>query len=124
MASYPNVNAANKCARDAVAGKIAACKYVRRGCQLHLDDLARSEKRGFRSTFDCEMAEELAELIRPLPYAKGKWAVPGQRGSDPKQSQVRQPLEKFLQFVLAGRCRPARPSRIAFTAGLDVTYAP
>lgn len=75
MASYPNVNAANKYARDVVAGKIAACKYVRRACQLHLDDLAKSKKRNFRWTFDRDTAEQVAVFIQLLPHAKGKWAA-------------------------------------------------
>ncbi|MNG63278.1 Phage Terminase [compost metagenome] len=75
MASYPNVNAANKYARDVVAGKIPACKYVRRACQFHLDDLAKSKKRGFRWTFDRDAAERVTDFIQLLPHAKGKWAA-------------------------------------------------
>lgn len=74
MASYPNVNAANKYARGVVAGRIPACKYVRRACQFHLDDLAKSKKRGFRWTFDRDLAEGVTEFIELLPHAKGKWA--------------------------------------------------
>lgn len=75
MASYPSVNGANKYARDVVAGKIPACKWVRRTCQNHLDDLAKSKKRGFRWTFDRDAAERVCDFIQLLPHAKGKWAA-------------------------------------------------
>ncbi|MCE4058446.1 terminase large subunit [Pseudomonas sp. Au-Pse12] len=74
MASYPSVNGANKYARDVVAGKIPAGKWVRKTCQQHLDDLAASKKRGFRWTFDRDRAEAVCEFVQLLPHAKGKWA--------------------------------------------------
>ncbi|MCP1652753.1 terminase large subunit [Pseudomonas nitroreducens] len=75
MASYPSVNSANKYARDVVTGKIPACDYVRRACQLHLNDLAASKKRGFKWRFDKDAAERVCEFIELLPHAKGKWAA-------------------------------------------------
>lgn len=89
MASYPNVNGANKYARDVVAGKVPACKWVRAACQRHLDDLAASKKRAFRWTFDRDAAEGVCDFIQLLPHAKGKWAA--------QRELIR--LEPWQQFI-------------------------
>ncbi|WP_067986217.1 terminase large subunit [Neptuniibacter pectenicola] len=77
MASYPNVNAANKYARDVVAGRIDACKYVILACQRHLDDLAESKKKSFKYRFDKNAAERVCKFIQKMPHTKGKWARQG-----------------------------------------------
>jgi phage terminase large subunit-like protein len=59
-----NVNAANKYARDVVAGKIDACKWVRLACQRHLDDLEASKGRGFKWRFDRAQAERVCRTQR------------------------------------------------------------
>ena len=41
MAAYPNVNVANKYARDIIDGKIVACRAIRLACQRHFDDLKK-----------------------------------------------------------------------------------
>ena len=74
MASYPNVNAANKYARDIVAGRIAACKEVRQACKRHLDDLKASKKRSYPYTFDKDEAEKACVFVQLLPHTKGQWA--------------------------------------------------
>ncbi|MCT8514925.1 terminase large subunit [Chromohalobacter sp. TMW 2.2271] len=74
MASYPNVNAANKYARDVVAGRIPACKEVRQACQRHLDDLKAAKSRSFPYRFDREAAENVCVFIQLLPHTKGRWA--------------------------------------------------
>lgn len=74
MASYPNVNAANKYARDIVAGRIAACKEVRQACKRHLEDLKLSKKRGFAFKFDKDEAEKACVFVQLLPHTKGQWA--------------------------------------------------
>ena len=72
--SYQNVNAANKYARDVVAGKIVACRYVRLACQRHIEDLRAESKRGFKYRFNKDLAERAAEFIQLLPHTKGEWA--------------------------------------------------
>lgn len=72
--AYPNVNAANKYARDVVSGRIVACRYVRLACQRHLDDLKSEKKRGFKFRFDRDRAERACEFIQLLPHTKGEWA--------------------------------------------------
>lgn len=74
MASYPNVNGANRYARDVVAGKIPACKWVRAACQRHLNDLEKSKKRASPWRFDKDAAERVCEFVQLLPHTKGRWA--------------------------------------------------
>lgn len=73
MANY-SVNAANKYARDVVAGKVDACKWVRLCCQRHLDDLASSKGKGFKWKFNKAEAERVCAFVELLPHTKGKWA--------------------------------------------------
>ncbi|MFG0501092.1 terminase large subunit [Pseudomonas putida] len=75
MAGYPNVNAANKYARDVVAGRIDACKWVRFACKRHLDDLVKSKKRTGKWRFDKDEAEKVCRFAQLMPHAKGKWAA-------------------------------------------------
>ena len=74
MASYPNVNAANKYARDVVAGRIPVCRYVILACKRHLDDLKSSTKKSYRYRFDKGAAERVCVFQQLLPHTKGKWA--------------------------------------------------
>jgi phage terminase large subunit-like protein len=89
MASYPNVNAANKYARDVVAGRIPACKEVRQACQRHIDDLKRSKAKNYPYRFDKDAAERVAQFGQLLPHTKGKWA----------QKQERIKLEPWQLFI-------------------------
>ena len=74
MASYPNVNAANKYARDVVAGKITTCRYIVLACQRHLDNLEASKKKAYPYRFDKDAAERVCSFIQKMPHTKGKWA--------------------------------------------------
>ena len=71
---YPNVAKAEKYARDVVAGKIIACKWVILACQRHLDDKKASRSKDYRYKFDAARAEKIAKFIQLLPHTKGKWA--------------------------------------------------
>lgn len=57
-----------------VAGRIAACKWVRLACQRHLDDLKRSESKESIYRFDRAAAERVAVFGQLLPHTKGRWA--------------------------------------------------
>jgi len=74
MASYPNVNAANKYARDVVAGRIVVCRYVQLACQRHLNDLEASKKKNYPFRFDKDSGERACKFVQKLPHTKGKWA--------------------------------------------------
>ena len=76
----PHVVAANKYARDVIAGKIPAGGYVRKACERHLRDLDAATKAkaklGSRHPyyFDADAAEKACAFIELLPHTKGKWA--------------------------------------------------
>jgi phage terminase large subunit-like protein len=96
MAS-PLVNAANRYARDVVAGKVVAGKYVRLACQRHLEDLAKSKAKGstFPFYFDADAGERACAFIELLPHTKGKWARDGDR-------LKLSPWQAFIVAVLFG----------------------
>jgi phage terminase large subunit-like protein len=73
-AKYPRVERALRYARQVVAGKIPACRYVRLACQRHLDDLAASRSSKFKYRFDAAKAEKKLKLVELLPHTKGEWA--------------------------------------------------
>ncbi|WP_271270229.1 terminase large subunit [Aliamphritea hakodatensis] len=74
MASYPNVNAANKYARDIVACRIPACRWVYLACKRHLDDLEKAKQKKYPYKFDKAKAERICSFLQKLPHTKGKWA--------------------------------------------------
>lgn len=98
MASYPNVNAANKYARDVVAGRIPACKEVRQACQRHLDDLKASKTRAFKYRFDKDAAERVCVFVQLLPHTKGRWA------RERKLIEL-EPWQQFILCVIFGWLR-------------------
>ena len=73
MAKNPNVNAANKYARDVVSGRVIACKYIQQACQRHLDDLEKSKEKDYPYRFDAARAERACKFLQLLPHTKGKW---------------------------------------------------
>lgn len=74
MASYPNVNSANKYARDVVGGRIITCKWVKLACKRHLDDQKAAKAKSYPYRFDRDIAERVCAFIQLLPHTKGKWA--------------------------------------------------
>jgi phage terminase large subunit-like protein len=65
-----HARAATKYARDVVAGRILACKWVRLACERHLTDLERD----WDYRFDASKADRACEFVELLPHVKGKWA--------------------------------------------------
>lgn len=94
----PHVAAGNKYARDVVAGKVLACKWVRLACQRHLDDLAKQKDRGFAYRFDAKLAEKWCRFIELLPHIKGEWARKG-------ESLKLEPWQCFKTICLFGWLR-------------------
>ena len=70
-----NVEKANKYAQDVVSSKIAACRYIKKACQRHLDDLEKQQDLAFPYHFDSEKAEKACKFIQYLPHTKGEWAM-------------------------------------------------
>jgi len=71
---FPGVADGLQFAKNVVAGKVPACRYVVLACQRHLDDLDRVEDDGFDFYFDPEAAEKKLSLIELMPFVKGEWA--------------------------------------------------
>ena len=61
--------------RDVVAGKRAACKWVKLACQRHLNDLARSRSKDFPYRFDPVLAGKRCAMVEKFPHVKGHWAL-------------------------------------------------
>ncbi len=74
LEQYPLTLAGTQYAKDVVAGKILACKWIILACQRHLDDLKASKKKEFPWRFDPGKAERVVKFIQLLPHTKGKWA--------------------------------------------------
>jgi phage terminase large subunit-like protein len=74
MATYPNVNAATKYARDVVAGRIPAARITKAACQRHLDDLKSQKDPAYPYRFDRDKGERVCKFIQLLVHTKGEWA--------------------------------------------------
>lgn len=70
---------AERYARDVVAGKIPACRWVRLACKRHLDDLVASKGKAYPYRFDAAAAGKVCAFIELLPHVKGRWAAKGER---------------------------------------------
>lgn len=98
MSAYPNVDIANKWAKQVVAGKIPACKWVILACQRHLDDLKKSKSRDYPYKFEPKLAEKKILFIELLPHTKGEWAL--------KRMKIQlEPWQKFGIAVTFGWVR-------------------
>ena len=71
---YPLVKAAEGYARQVIAGKIPACKWIKLLCKKHLAELKASKAADFPYSFDPAKAERVAKFLQLLPHTKGKWA--------------------------------------------------
>ena len=66
-----------KYAKDVVAGRIVACKWVRLSCQRHLDDLTKAKKgKGWGFYFDRWSADDICDFVEKLPHVEGQWKTP------------------------------------------------
>ena len=70
-----NVKKAIKYAKDVVAGKIPACRFIVKTCQQCLDDLEQQQAVKFPYFFDEVKAEKACKFIQYLPHTKGEWAL-------------------------------------------------
>lgn len=91
MAAYPNVDIANKWAKQVVLNKIPACKWIKLACQRHLNDLKSSKSREFPYKFNPKLAEKKIQFIELLPHTKGEWAM----------KRLRLTLEPWQKFGIA-----------------------
>lgn len=91
MAAFPNVDIANKWAKQVVDDKIPACKWVKLACERHLSDLKNSKNKDFLYKFDPKLAEKKIKFIELLPHTKGEWAM----------KRMRITLEPWQKFGIA-----------------------
>ena len=75
MTAFPNVDIANKWAKQVVSNKIPACKWVKLVCERHLNDLKNQKNKEFLYKFDPKLAEKKIAFIELLPHTKGDWAM-------------------------------------------------
>ena len=75
MTAFPNVDIANKWAKQVITDKIPACKLVKLACERHLNDLKNSKNKDFPYKFDAKLAEKKIAFIELLPHTKGEWAL-------------------------------------------------
>lgn len=95
---YPHVVKAEKYARDVVAGRVLACKWVRLACERHLNDLELSKSAGYPFRFDARLGNRISAFIEQLPHVKGEWAR--------RRETIRlEPWQCFIGAVLFGWVR-------------------
>ncbi|MBS3670188.1 terminase large subunit [Vreelandella boliviensis] len=104
MAAYPNVNAAQKYARDVVGGKIPACIYVKQACARHLNDMKASKAKSYPFRFDRDLAERVCRFIQLMPHTKDRWARS-------KQRLTLEPWQLFLFSMIFGWVRKKDKTR-------------
>ena len=86
---------AKKYAKDALAGKVAAGKYVRLACQRFVDDLKRKD---WPYRYDAEKADRAVKFMQLMPHTKGRWSAK-------KERLVFQPWQCFIECNLFGWVR-------------------
>ena len=74
MAAYPNVDIANKWAKQVVLNKIPACKWIKLACERHLSDLKSSKNKEIElsSEFKIEKQIEIMETMYAFCFEKLK----------------------------------------------------
>jgi len=82
-------------AKSVMAGKIAACKWVKAACARHLGDVKASKAETYPWTFDPAMAARPISVIEKLKHTKGVWAARG-------ESLVLEPWQLYLLAVTFG----------------------
>ena len=69
-----HVGVAHRYAKEVLAGRIPACKWVKAACQRQLDDLDRERNDpDWPYVFDVAAANRVCDYIELLPHVKGKW---------------------------------------------------
>ncbi|WP_302553796.1 terminase large subunit [Comamonas kerstersii] len=95
MAKHPAVEEANKYAKNVLAGKIPACRFVAAACKRHLDNLADSKDKDYPYTFDAAEAQRKISFIELLPHTKGEWGFK-------RQLVTLEPWQKFAIACIFG----------------------
>lgn len=90
-----HIAAAEKYARDVIAGRVPACKWTRLACERHFEDKKRARHKDWPYRFDVGAAERVCRFLELLPHVKGRWAR-----RDPKRPNAHKiRLEPWQCFV-------------------------
>ena len=101
VATHPHVAKALVYAKNVIAGRLPACRWVRLACQRHLSDLKRAKSAAYPYRFDASLAERRCEFEELLPHVKGHWAIPVL--GNPAANLLRlEPWQCFERIVLFG----------------------
>lgn len=73
MTAHPHVAKANAYVADVLAGRVPACKWVKKACARHVRDL-ETAKGDWPFRFDEAKAERVCRFGELMPHVKGKWA--------------------------------------------------
>jgi phage terminase large subunit-like protein len=109
--AFPHVESGEKYARDVIAGKIPACKWVRLACERHVADL---KQKRWRWTFNPSLAERKMKFAELFPHTKGKWAAK-------KEPFVLQPWQCFGWMSIFGWVDKKEPTVRRFTRAMWMT---
>lgn len=105
--SSPDFGAiAERYARDVIALRVPAGRYVRRAAQRHLDDVERSQSPTWPYEFDVDRGAKVCRFISALPHTKGRWAAKGER-----IDLTKSPWQCFLVVIGFGWLRKANGKR-------------
>lgn len=96
-ATHPHVAAAEKYARDVIAGRRPAGKHERLACERYFADRRAQKTKAFRFKFDPARAERACRFLELLPHVKGRWA----RKDPKKASASKLKLEGWQCFIVA-----------------------
>lgn len=97
MSAHGHVAAGEKYARDVVAGRIPAGKWVVLAARRHLEDRRQERRKTFRFKFDQAKAEKVCRFLELLPHVKGRWAK--RDAKKPNGHRLR--LEPWQSFIVA-----------------------
>ena len=103
MPSKKKLHPAEQYAKDVVAGKIVACKWVRLACERYFHDLKTAKKRGLY--FDREAADRAIRFFHLLKHSKGQWAG---------RFLVLEPWQQFIVWNVFGWMRRDGTRRFRF----------
>lgn len=94
---HPHVTAADKYARDVIAGRVPAGKWAQLACRRYVEERRAEKSKAFRYKFDAARAERVCRFLELLPHVKGRWAR-----RDPKHpNSGRLKLEPWQCFIVA-----------------------
>lgn len=98
---HPHVELGERYAKDVIAGKILACKWVKLACERHLRDKQRKD---WIYKFDPAKAERKARFIELFPHTKGKWAARN-------EPFILEPWECFMVLSIFGWVHKEGPKK-------------